>query len=104
MIDLVRDILIVFFVASGVFFYLVGAIGLIRMPDVFCRMHATTKADTLGAGLVYIGLMIHFGFSFASLNVFVVLVFVWLTMPTAAHAVARSEYEKQHLGDTEEGR
>ncbi len=104
MIDIVRDVLIGFCLISGVFFYLVGAVGLIRMPDVFCRMHATTKADTLGAGLIFVGLIIYFGFSFASLNVLVVLIFVWLTMPTAAHAVARSEYENQHLDKTEEGR
>jgi multicomponent Na+:H+ antiporter subunit G len=92
MVDIILNILIAFFLISGLFFYVVGTVGLIRMPDVFCRMHATTKADTLGAGLIFTGLMIWQGFSFVSLNIFIILVFIWLTTPTAAHAIAKSEY------------
>ncbi len=103
MMEIVRMVVVAFLLISGVFFYVVGAIGLIRLPDVFCRMHATTKADTLGAGLVFTGLIIWQGFSFASLNIFVVLIFIWLTMPTAAHAIARSEFENHHRDEVEEG-
>lgn len=93
---MIAEIIASILVIMGLFFYVVGAIGLIRMPDVFCRMHATTKADTLGAGLVFIGLVVWQGFTFVSLNILVVLFFIWLTMPTAAHAIAKSEYYNEH--------
>lgn len=89
---IIQTIFVSFFLISGLFFYIVGTVGLIRMPDVFCRMHATTKADTLGAGLIFTGLIIWQGFNFVSLNIFIILVFIWLTTPTAAHAIAKSEY------------
>jgi multicomponent Na+:H+ antiporter subunit G len=93
---MIGEIIASVFIILGLFFFVVGAIGLIRMPDVFCRMHSTTKADTLGAGLVFFGLIIWQGFSFVSLNILVVLFFLWLTMPTAAHAIAKSEYYNEH--------
>ena len=67
-------------------------VGLVRMPDVFSRMHATTKCDTMGAGLVYFGLIIWQGLTFASLNILLILVFIWITNPTAAHYIAKSAY------------
>jgi len=94
--DIVKDILILIFLVSGLFFYFVGAVGLIRMPNAFTRMHATTKCDTLGAGLVFIAVMIHQGFSMVSLTVLIVLIFIWLTNPTAAHYLAKIEYHRLH--------
>ncbi len=103
MMTIIREIIVALFIIGGLFFYVVGAVGLIRMPDVFCRMHATTKADTLGAGLVFTGLIIWQGFTFVSLNIFIVMVFIWLTMPTAAHAIAKSEYSNHHHDPEEAG-
>ena len=95
-IEWIRDITVLLFLLGGVFFYLVGVIGLIRLPDVFCRMHATTKCDTMGAGLIFIGLIIWQGTTFVSLNILIVLIFIWLTNPTAAHYIAKSEYLALH--------
>ncbi len=103
MMTIIREIIVALFIIGGLFFYVVGAVGLIRMPDVFCRMHATTKADTFGAGLVFTGLIIWQGFTFVSLNIFIVMVFIWLTMPTAAHAIAKSEYINHHHDPEEAG-
>jgi multicomponent Na+:H+ antiporter subunit G len=97
MIEIILNILIVFFLVTGLFFYFVGVLGLLRMPDVFTRMHATTKCDTMGAGLVFTGLMIWQGMNFVSLNILVVLVFIWLTNPTAAHAIAKSAYHQMQF-------
>lgn len=80
------------FIISGTFFFFVGVLGLIRMPDVFTRMHATTKCDTMGAGLIYFGLIIWQGLTFASLNILLILIFIWITNPTAAHYIAKSAY------------
>ena len=91
--ELIMDILIVFFLISGVFFYFVGVVGLIRMPDVYSRMHATTKCDTLGAGLILLALMLAQPISTATAKIFFVIVFIWLTNPTAAHIIARASYK-----------
>ncbi len=91
---LLRDIFIVVFLVSGTFFFLVGVIGLLRMPDVFTRMHATTKCDTMGAGLIFLGLMLWKGFTLVSLMLFLVLLFIWITNPTAAHYIAKSAYHR----------
>ncbi|HAI21153.1 MAG TPA: cation:proton antiporter [Clostridiales bacterium UBA8153] len=79
-------------IAGGTFFFAVGAIGLLRLPDVFTRIHATTKCDTLGAGLILAALMIHDGWSVPSLKVFMVLAFLWATNPAGSHLLARAVY------------
>lgn len=89
---MITEIISSIFIVSGLFFMFVGAVGLIRLPDLFTRMHATTKCDTLGAGLVLIGLMVYAGFTFLTLNLLMILGFIWLTNPTGAHYIAESAY------------
>lgn len=96
------EIIAILFLLGGAFFFFVGTTGLIRMPDVFCRMHATTKCDTLGAGLILVGLMIFNGFSMISLKLLLILIFIWLTNPTAAHIIAKAEYKKNHKKEEDE--
>lgn len=79
----------VLFVLGGAFFMLVGSIGLIRFPDVYCRAHAATKVDTLGIMLFILGLVFFVGFSLISLKMILVAAFVALTAPVAAHALSR---------------
>jgi multicomponent Na+:H+ antiporter subunit G len=90
------------FIISGTFFFFVGVVGLVRMPDVFSRMHATTKCDTMGAGLIYFGLIIWQGITFTSLNIILILVFLWITNPTAAHYIAKSAYVLKIKNETME--
>ncbi len=92
---MIQQIFAIACLIGGAFFYLVGVIGLIRMPDVYCRMHATTKCDTMGAGLIFLGLIIWQGLSFISVNILVILIFIWLTNPTAAHAIAQGAYQQE---------
>ncbi|SCY49782.1 monovalent cation/H(+) antiporter subunit G [Alkaliphilus peptidifermentans] len=92
--ELLYNLLIVVFFMGGAFFFFVGTLGLIRMPDVFCRMHATTKCDTLGAGLILIGLMLYRGFDILSLKLLLIIMFIWITNPTAAHIIAKAEHNK----------
>jgi len=96
--EIILNSIIILCLTSGVFFFFVGVVGLVRMPDVFTRMHATTKCDTMGAGLVFLGLILWQGFSFISLNILLILIFVWLTNPTAAHAIAKSAYTRLEAG------
>ena len=79
-------------VAAGVFFLLTGALGLARFPDVYSRMHAAGKCDTLGQLLLLTGLAIHQGLELTSLKLVVVAGFVFVTSPTATHAIARAAY------------
>lgn len=97
-LEIILNIIILICLASGLFFFFVGVVGLVRMPDVFTRMHATTKCDTMGAGLIFLGLIIWQGMSFVSLNILLILIFVWLTNPTAAHAIAKSAYKRLESG------
>ena len=77
-------------VCSGVFFLLTGAIGLIRFPDFYTRMHAAGKCDTLGSLLVLTGLAWYGGFVLASVKLLIVALFIFVTSPTATHAIARA--------------
>lgn len=92
--SILRDLLSLTFMAGGLFFFFVGTVGLIRLPDVLTRMHATTKCDTLGAGLIVVGVVLYLGFTLASLKALLILAFIWLTNPTAAHIIAKAIVQK----------
>jgi multicomponent Na+:H+ antiporter subunit G len=74
---------------AGSFFLVVGAVGLIRMPDVFTRMHATSVSDTLGAGFLILGLVVQAGFTLVSVKLLIILAIFFFTSPLATHALAR---------------
>ena len=75
---------------AGAFFAISGGVGILRFPDFFTRMHATGVTDTLSAGLILVGLMFQAGWSAALLKLFLILAFLLLTSPTAAHAIAKA--------------
>ncbi len=77
-------------VFAGAAFCLIGTIGLLRFPDVFSRMHAAGITDTLGALLVLGGLMLISGLSLATAKLAIILAFLWMTAPTATHALAKA--------------
>lgn len=81
------------FIFTGVFFFVVGTIGLLRFPDTLSRIHAPTKCDTLGVGLIICGLVIYNGISVATVKLIFILVFIWFTSPTAASAISRTVKE-----------
>ena len=85
-------ILSIIFISFGTFFMLIGSIGLIRLPDFYCRSHATGKVDTLAIWLIILGLIIYEGFTLNSAKLLIIIVFVGLTNPTATNALARAAY------------
>lgn len=87
-LDLIDSVLILL----GAFFMLVAAIGVVRMPDLLIRMHAATKAGTLGAGLLLVAVALHFGETSVTLRAVSVIVFLFLTAPIAAHMIGRAAY------------
>ncbi len=75
---------------GGSFFLIVGAVGLVRLPHFYSRMHAAGVTDTGGAGLILLGLMVQGGLTLVTVKLFIILVFLWFTSPTACHALARA--------------
>lgn len=78
------------FLAAGAITCLVGALGLLRFPDVYTRMHAAGVVDTGGALLILVGLMIQEGFTLVTVKLAIILFFLLFTSPTATYALARS--------------
>jgi multicomponent Na+:H+ antiporter subunit G len=75
---------------SGGVFCVIGAFGLLRMPDFYSRMHAASVIDTLGAGLLLLGLMLQAGFTLVAVKLLMVGALIFLASPTATHALARA--------------
>lgn len=68
----------------------VGALGLLRMPDLFTRMHAASLVDTVGAGFVLLGLALQAGLTLVTVKLAMIAVLIFFTSPTATHALARA--------------
>ena len=75
---------------AGSLFAVIGAVGIIRLPDVFARMHGAGIVDTLGMGLILAGLMIHEGFTMVTVKLVLIVVFIFFASPTTTHALARA--------------
>ncbi|HYW04964.1 MAG TPA: monovalent cation/H(+) antiporter subunit G [Gammaproteobacteria bacterium] len=90
MIHLVATGLAWAFLAGGAFFLVVGAVGLLRFPDFFTRMHGAGITDTLGVGLTLVGFCFLAGWSMATIKLLIILAFLWFTNPVATHALAKA--------------
>ena len=75
---------------AGGFFCVVGGIGLVRMPDFYTRMHAASVAETLGAGLLLLAMMLHAGFSLVTAKLVILGLLIFFTSPAATHALAKA--------------
>jgi multicomponent Na+:H+ antiporter subunit G len=93
MIDNIQAILTIAFVVGGIFFLLVGSIGIVRLPGFYNRTHSTSKSDTLGLLLVITGLIIYEGWHLNSIKLFLILLFIALANPIGSHALARAAFE-----------
>ena len=76
-------------ITIGVVALLIGSLGLIKLPDVYCRIHAVGMIDTAGASFIILGMIIHQGFSLVSFKLALIGVFLFFTSPIATHAVAQ---------------
>ncbi|MCB1906970.1 MAG: monovalent cation/H(+) antiporter subunit G [Rhodocyclaceae bacterium] len=91
---IVVDVLTWVLVSAGGVFCVIGALGMLRMPDFFTRMHAASVIDTLGAGLIIVGLILQSGFTLASLKLVILGLLIFFTSPTASHALANAALER----------
>jgi multicomponent Na+:H+ antiporter subunit G len=78
-----------FCLISGGLFCIVGGIGMLRMPDLYTRLHASSVIESLGAGLMLLGLMLQAGLSLITLKLLILLALLFIASPTATHAIAR---------------
>lgn len=76
--------------AGGGFFALTGAVGMLRMADFYTRLHPAGVNDALGMPMILCGLMLQEGFNLFTLKLFLLMLFMLLTSPTACHALAKA--------------
>lgn len=91
-IDLLRDIASGIAFAIGAAFLLIGTFGMIRLPDVWSRLHAAGIVDTVGAEFILVGMMIQAGFTQATVKLLLISLFLFVTSPTSTHAVANAAF------------
>lgn len=87
------DYAIVALLVGGGFFGLVATLGVLRLPDFYTRTHAASKSETLSAILVLAAVALAVGESLPTIKVLLLLLFAFLTNPTAAHAISRAAYD-----------
>jgi len=93
LLSLAQNAVSAILVAAGLVFVLAGAIGVLRLPDFYTRLHAAGVTDTLGAELILIGLAIQAGFTLLAAKILLVGMFLFMTSPTATHAIAYAAHK-----------
>lgn len=86
------DVIVAALLLTGCAFLLLAAVGIVRMPDIFTRMSASSKATTLGVGCLLVALALHFGDAGVTTKSLLVIAFFFLKAPVAAHVLARAAY------------
>jgi multicomponent Na+:H+ antiporter subunit G len=89
-VSLAVDILSWALMLAGGFFMLVSGIGMIRLPDLFTRLHGASVADSGGAALLLLGMALQAGFTLVTVKLLLIGIFLFFTTPTASHAVAHA--------------
>jgi multicomponent Na+:H+ antiporter subunit G len=89
---MIVEIIIAALILLGGFFCLVAGLGVLRLPDVLIRMHASTKAGTLGAGLILAAVAIYFADTATITRTVATILFLVITTPVAAHLIGRAAF------------
>ncbi|GLQ07098.1 monovalent cation/H(+) antiporter subunit G [Sneathiella chinensis] len=90
--DLALDIGTWFLLLTGSFFLIITGLGLLRLPDLYTRIHAGGMADTLATLLIFVGLALQSGFSLVTVKLAFVVIFIFFTSPTASYALAQASF------------
>lgn len=91
-----REILAALFMLGGAVFFVASAIGMVRLPDFYTRLHASGNSETLGCMLSFIGLMIYEGLTLTSLKMAVVFTIVFVANPIGTHILSKAAYKSGH--------
>lgn len=99
---LIYELFVSFLLWAGLFFLFVGTLGLIRLPDIYTRMHATSKCDTLGTGLVLLALVLQINSYNEIIKLLMIGAFIWSINPLVAHVIGHIAYlrDEDHTPDT----
>ena len=95
--NILSEALISLCLLAGSLFVLIGAIGLYRLPDFYTRLHAPTKASTLGVGCLVLGSVLYFSLSRGepSLHALLLTLFLFITAPVSAHMLAKAAMQQK---------
>ena len=89
------DLFSALLITAGLFFYLAGTIGLLRLPDTLCRLHAVTKADNLGLGLVMLGVLLQLNDLLSMLKVILIWLLVLAASAVSGQLIARQVNDQE---------
>ncbi|RPI03280.1 MAG: monovalent cation/H(+) antiporter subunit G [Calditrichaeota bacterium] len=92
---MIREIVGMVFISIGILFDFLGVLGLVRLPDVYNRLQAATKCVTFGSAGILFGIFIIQGFTSFGFKALLGIVFIFLTSPVAAHAIARAAHKSR---------
>ncbi len=92
MVGTIQAVIAVGLIVIGSFFLTVGTVGILRLPDVYNRLHANSKATTLGAASIFLAGFVYFGPQGPGLTSLVGIAFLFLTAPTGAHMISRAAH------------
>lgn len=92
-IGLIVDIVSWACLLTGSFLGLSGAIGMMRFPDFFSRVHAASVTDTLCSLLIIFGLMLQAGLSLVAVKLYIILLLLWFTSPVSSHSLVKAAYQ-----------
>lgn len=102
-VEVLLNTVTIVLVSAGVLFFLAGAVGMLRFPDSVTRLHALTKADNLGLGLIMLGLLPQVAWPFGALKLVAIWALVLLASATATQLVGRVAMDEAEAGATDEG-
>jgi multicomponent Na+:H+ antiporter subunit G len=88
--NMLQDISSWVLLISGSLVLITGAVGMIRLPDFYTRLHAASVIDTLGCMLIASGLVLQAGFTIVAVKLVLIVIFILFTSPAAAHALAKA--------------
>ena len=91
-----REFIAGLFLAGGAFFLLASAIGMLRLPDFYCRLHASGNSETLGVMLSFMGLVIYEGLTLTSLKMIMIFLLIFLGNPIGTHILSKAAYKSGH--------
>ncbi len=92
---MVLDLIVVILMVGGFFFLIVGLVGILRLPDVFTRMHAMSKCDTLGAGMILFALILLLPEFTDIIRTLLIIFLIFTINPVITHLIARVEYNRE---------
>lgn len=96
------ELITVILLVTGCFFFLAGTLGLVRFPDLFCRLHALTKADNLGLGLIAAGMAVYIASPSAALKILFIWLFTLLASSTSCYLIAK--FQRKQLKEPSDRR